>query len=235
MDRFAAREPDGCYTITSLYLDSRSLKTYWDKLGDAPDRFKLRIRTYGRFADGPVRFEIKRRINEVSRKTSVAVPRAVWPLLLAGRPNAGPEFAEAEAAGLRDFARLVAQLSASPKMLIRYERQAFVSRIDRYVRISFDKRMRCQTPRGFDLRGGASGWKHIDDLASVDDAARRVILELKFMAPAPVWLSDLVRRFDLVRRGYSKYCSAIARTVFGGQERRAALTAVPAMSLKVRR
>jgi hypothetical protein len=234
MDMYAAREPERFYTITSLYLDSPGLETYWAKQSDARDRFKMRIRTYGRAADGPVRFEIKRRINEVSRKTSVPVPPGGWAGLVM-RDRAGLRLTEAERSGLRDFQRLAAQLSAAPKMLIRYERRAFVSRIDRYVRISFDKRMRCQTAREFDLGGDAARWRHIDDFGSLDDADCRVILELKFMTSAPVWLTDLVRRFGLFRRGYSKYCCAVERTVFGGQERRALLASVPGFGVRARR
>ena len=79
MDRFAAREPEKFYTITSLYLDTDGYKTFWDKQSDAPSRFKLRVRTYGDETGGPVKFEIKRFLNEITRKTSVQSRRASGP------------------------------------------------------------------------------------------------------------------------------------------------------------
>jgi SPX domain protein involved in polyphosphate accumulation len=68
MDVFSAREEEKFYTITSLYLDTDKYKIYWDKEEDVPARFKIRIRTYGTDSDGPVKFEVKHRLNEIVRK-----------------------------------------------------------------------------------------------------------------------------------------------------------------------
>lgn len=205
MDRYAAREPENFYTISSLYLDTDGYKTFWDKEQEVPVRFKIRVRTYGELADGPVKFEIKRRFNEVSRKTWVEVPRDSWPALLtspASRLTTG--FSSSSRMALNDFVQLVRGMRAAPKMLVEYQRQAFVSRIDRYVRISFDRRLRYQPVRCWDLRGQPEAWQ------SSDESGANLILELKFMTSAPIWLQDLVRNFGLMRRGFSKYCTAVS-------------------------
>ena len=214
MDSYAAREPDQFYTITTLYLDSDRYKTYWDKEEEVPARFKLRVRTYGVLSDGPVKFEVKRRFNEVFRKTRVGIPSEKWPSLLTG-PAEGLDLqlGPSEKTALGDFLRLVHTLRAKPKVLVRYQRQAFISRIDRYVRISFDRRLRYQPANTYDLKGLPDCWRATEDPASPDDLGAKVILELKFMTRAPVWLVDLVRTFGLMRRGFSKYCFAVRGVV----------------------
>lgn len=210
MDWFAAREREQFYTITSLYFDTEGYKTYWDKEEEVPTRFKLRVRTYGNGCDGPVKFEVKRRFNEVSRKTRVDVPRETWPLLLTAPVNGN-------AAKVAEFLRLAWNWGAGPRMLVRYQRQAFTSRIDRYVRITFDRRLQFQPARTCELKGWPNNWRSNDDPGSLDESGSWVVLELKFMTRAPVWLVDLVRRFGLIRRGFSKYCSAVSREVYRWQ------------------
>jgi hypothetical protein len=218
MDRFAARETEQFYTITSLYFDTNGYKTYWDKEQEVPVRFKLRVRTYGNECDGPVKFEVKRRFNEVSRKTRVGVPPENWPHLLVAPVNGfAADFRPSARAAFDDFVLLTRTLGAGPKMLVRYQRQAFTSRIDRYVRITFDRRLQFQPGRTYDLKGGARNWAFSDDPVSLDESGSCVILELKFMTRAPVWLVDLVRRFGLIRRGFSKYGSAVSREIYRWQ------------------
>src|SRR5262245_23727921 len=47
--------------VTSLYLDTPTLKFFRWHLEGRRDRFKLRIRTYGDRSDGPLYAEIKRK------------------------------------------------------------------------------------------------------------------------------------------------------------------------------
>lgn len=228
MDSFAAREEEKFYTITSLYLDTDGYKTYWDKEHDVPNRFKLRVRTYGNNSEALVKFEVKRRINEVVRKTCVEVPRETWPLLLMAPVNGFVAMSSPpKRAAFDDFIRLTRTLGATPKLLVRYQRQAFASRIDRYVRITFDRQLVCQPCTSCDLKGQTRNWRSIDGPGSVDESGPHVFLELKFMTRAPVWLLDMVRTFGLLRRGLSKYRSAVSRAIYFEQEGRELAQAMP--------
>jgi hypothetical protein len=228
IDPYADRESDKFYTIRTLYLDTADYRTYRDKEGEAPARFKLRVRTYGNDLVGPVKFEVKHRLNDVYLKTSLVVPGEQWPRYFWAPIRGFPStFNEAEKSALDNFIRLFRTLGAGPKMLIRYERQAFRSRIDRYVRVSFDRRICHQTVSAYELEGQTAKWRFNDDSHSLGEPGARVILELKFMTRAPLWLSDMVRRFELVRRGFSKYCTAVSRTLDPGQGTRELARAMP--------
>ncbi len=214
MDPYAARESGRFYAIRTLYLDSDDYRTFRDKEDDVTHRFKLRVRTYGRDSAGPVKFEVKRRFNDVFLKSSVVVPADDWPRLLRG-PAGGPPvgLTAAERSAFDHFLRLTLMLAARPKMLIRYERQAYRSRIDPYVRISFDRHIRHQPTGSYDLSGAPWRWASCGGIDLPGWTGEHVVMEFKFKHGAPIWLSDMIRRFELVRRGFSKYCLAVTRTL----------------------
>jgi hypothetical protein len=231
LDPHSERAPENFYTIRTLYLDSAAYKTYWDKIYDVPNRFKLRIRTYGQGTSAPVKFEVKRRFNEVSVKTSLAMPCAGWTRSL--EVNRAPsEFTEAQRSAFESFIGLVRTLGAAPKMLVQYERQAFQARMNSCVRISFDRRICYQPKHCYDLQGQSGLWRFNDDSNSLGEAGARAILELKFMHGVPPWLSDMVRKFDLVRRSFSKYCSAMTRLLESKESARELAWAVPSYALR---
>jgi hypothetical protein len=218
MDRFAAREPEKFYTITSLYLDTDGYKTYWDKQSDAPSRFKLRVRTYGELSRGPVKFEIKRFLNEITRKTSVNVPQGTWTgLLTAPASDLAWDLSRAERSGIEDFIRLTRTYGARPKMLVQYQRQVFTIRNDPSVRISFDRSLRYQPATTYDLAGGPGNWRAGGESRPFGVPGTQVLFELKFASRIPSWIVALVRAFGLSRQGYSKYCSAVERTLYAGR------------------
>jgi hypothetical protein len=228
MDRYSEQEPNKFYTIHTLYLDNAEHKTYWDTEDGVPNRFKLRVRAYGQGSTGPIKFEIKRRTNEVISKTSVVVPTADWSGLLAEPIHEGcTDFRSTAVTALDTFRREVRLLQAGPKMLVKYERLAFRSRIDGYVRISFDRHICHQLKKDYELEGNTKQWFFNDDSNSMWKRGSEVVLELKFSQRAPVWVHDLVRKFGLVRGGYSKYGTAMRRALHGEKQGYNFLSMVP--------
>jgi len=45
-----------------------------------------------------------------------------------------------------------------------------------------------------------------------------VVLEIKTHTSVPLWVPELVRRFSLIQRGYSKYCYAVDRCLESGHD-----------------
>lgn len=198
----------GWYPIRSLYLDNARYQLYRDTEESAPHRFKLRVRGYGDGA-GPVKLEVKQRSMDLIVKTSATLSAEVW----RGARHGSLGLLDAH----RRFAQLVESLHAVPRMLVEYERQAYSSLVDDYVRITFDRRMRCQPAGEWNLAASDRAWRGVDDPASVGAESSLYVMELKFALAPPEWLRDLVRRFDLSRRGYSKYGRAVRRWVMEGE------------------
>jgi SPX domain protein involved in polyphosphate accumulation len=229
MDPFAQEASDQYYPIKTLYLDSPDYRTYWDAREEVASRFKLRIRVYGDDDSGLVKFEIKRRFKDVCLKTTINLHGETWPELLVLPSCRHIENAQhSDNPALLGFIGLAHRIHAEPKMLILYERQAFQSNFDRYVRISFDRRICHQTKHSCDFNAQPANWIFNDGFDSSGEPGPHAVLELKVMTRAPIWLVDMVRRFGLVRRGFSKYCTAVTRMMTQEQMLRELFESKPA-------
>jgi hypothetical protein len=194
LDPYSARVPGHRYEILSLYLDTPGLLTHRMKTGRAQDRFKLRLRTYAG-EDAPVVAEVKRRFGEIIHKTRARVPSA----------------AEEDTHGAADFTQMVARYGAEPKLLVRYEREAWVSLVDEYARVTFDYALEYQPQDAWSFEHEEGGWLPADDPGAMKARGSHAILELKFGASAPGWMASMARDLELWRVGYSKYCTGVEK------------------------
>ena len=198
----------GRYIISSLYLDSPSGRLYHETQNRTPRRFKLRVR---RYAQGDAHFlEIKRRVKDVIVKSRVHLPGSLWPAAFQD-PRLCPH-----APGTRkrkDFDEFVTRslyLHARPSVTVRYEREAFVSRTDRYGRVSFDHRLEGAPGISWTVpyRDGPE-WRRLDAPNRYGIPQSGVVLELKTETIVPIWMVQIVRRYGLKREGFSKFGTAV--------------------------
>jgi len=208
LDRFAERQPDHRYTIESLYFDTPKWALFHANEIELLDRFKLRVRHYPGAASDRVFFEVKRRYHDIILKTRGAVPVDRWPQLLTNpwvsRDLIGPDPA------VERFVALVHTHHAAPVALVRYAREAWSSEVDDYARITFDTRIKSQHVERPSFDHDPRAWRANDDPETqgvAQDSA--IVLELKFTANAPSWMSHLVQRLSLWRRAFSKYGTSI--------------------------
>jgi SPX domain protein involved in polyphosphate accumulation len=195
------------YGIRSLYLDTPDYAFYRASTEKAVERLKLRVRGYAR-GNGPLKLEIKRRIGDVISKKSMLTSRAHWSAIA----ERGLSSLIAEGDGSQfPFLRLVEQMRAAPKVLVTYERSAFHSTIDDYVRVTFDRKIVCQPMHHWRLEGNPRLWRAIDDPGTIQENDSTYVLELKFQLAPPAWLHDLVTALSLTRRGFSKYARSVTR------------------------
>jgi hypothetical protein len=96
-------------------------------------------------------------------------------------------------------------MDLAPIILVRYERQPFVGRQDPGVRVTFDRRLRCRWQRTASLHAHERDYRFVDAPDVFEDRESLIILEMKFDGMYPLWMIDLVRRFDLLRQSFSKY------------------------------
>lgn len=212
IDPWAARNPRGRYAIESLYLDTRDLALFWANEHEQVDRFKARVRHYPEVPGGPVFFEIKRRFNDVISKTRGKVAGAHWSDLLAdpGAPIPA-EVAGKDRAAVERFLSLARTMHLRPYTLVRYDREPYFSRVDDYVRVTFDSAIRAQLRERLSFAAEARGWRALDDAVTqrLIGPDSLIVLELKFTTIVPLWLLHIVERLGLARRSFSKYATSI--------------------------
>jgi SPX domain protein involved in polyphosphate accumulation len=205
-DRHCPERPG--YRVLTLYFDTATLAFHRAKLRRDHDRIKLRARRYGE-AD-TVFLEVKRKTGDIVTKLRAVVPWDRW-------RDAARGFLEAESASapakanLDAFVHLMAETGAEPRLLVEYYREAFVSTVDRYARVTFDRSIRARAEGHWELpeRSSEQGWLDLDHDRTVDHYSP-LILELKCERAVPEWMRGLIRRRGLVRTAFSKYSTGIA-------------------------
>lgn len=200
----------GRYVISSLYLDSPRRRLYRETLDRVPRRFKLRVR---RYTDGErVFLEVKRRIKGIISKLRVPLPADAWPgVVFEPQVAAALDLDEKDRRSLDTFVWNTLRIGASPAAVVRYEREAYISGVERYARVTFDHRLVGQRPSGWHVPADPDDgpWLPVDTPRRFGLAHSGVVLELKAETAVPLWMVDIVTRFGLKRTGFSKYASAL--------------------------
>ena len=202
------------YVITTLQLDDAAYSLHYAKEHEALNRFKLRVRTYGEIGSAPVFTEIKSKREATIHKCRVAIPFAEWsPELLAGARLPRCFRSQRQEIDFLQFKRLVREMDARPVLLVRYVRESHVGKIDRYARVTFDRKLQYQMTRSWTDFGRSGKWRGMDSTEAQGFGLpfSAVVLEVKTLSHAPLWVMDLVERFQLKKCGNCKYSTALWR------------------------
>lgn len=195
-------DPHGsAYPVTSIYLDSPDLAMYWSSARGEERRHKLRIRTYDGGGHETCFFEVKHRHNQIIRKDRAIVRQPAARALLAGAPT-HPDMLlnpQRDLESLYHFQDLLARYNATPRLVVRYMREAYLSKMDEPVRITFDTQITCLPSELFDPETWFASpyWFEPSDLP--------IVLEVKFTDAFPGWVENIIHRLNLRRDSFSKY------------------------------
>jgi SPX domain protein involved in polyphosphate accumulation len=200
---------DGAYAIRSLYFDTAAFDLYAANEHEVGRRFKVRARTYPDSPGSPVFLEVKRRFGDVISKSRAAVPRDLWRQAIECDETTLAQLPERARSAVSAFACRVHLSHLEPVVLVEYEREAYVSEIDSYARLTFDRNIRVQAKAELDLEADPHRWCSIDHAAQTKTMRGVTVLELKFERRPPAWMHAMVRRLELVRYSFSKYCYGV--------------------------
>ena len=201
MDHYSEIAPDYFYIINSLYLDSPSLYLLRSKEMATGYSFNVRIRSYGNGTKPPYFFEVKHKVGEFVKKRRSKTEEGDWRAFLE---------AESEDPNLIQFRSIQEIYNLSPQILTQYRRKAYLSVVDDYARVTFDrdlKFMECPDWRLAPLEDKMSNYDQPEFFGGRGD---NVVLELKCEKKIPLWMVDLIRTFELQRNSFSKYGNSMA-------------------------
>ncbi len=202
------------YRITTLQLEDPWYSLHNAKEFGAVSRFKLRVRTYGEIGSSPIFPEIKAKLEETIVKTRTVVPFNAWSRELVMGVELPDIFKnEKQEIDFLHFKRLTWEIGAEPKTLVRYLRESYVGTLDSYARITFDTQLQYQMTRSWSDFGRSGLWRNMDSTEAQGFGLpwSSVILEVKTLSYMPLWVIDMVERFQLHKRGNCKYSTAIWR------------------------
>ncbi len=207
LDSFTERRPDRQYTVRSIYYDTRRFHCYQEKFDGFRLKKKLRIRGYDTPApDSKTFLEIKHkrgdfigkhraplRWHQIGRVFGDYSPAIDLPFA------PGTREADAAARFLYNYHRR----RMLPVVLVAYEREAFYSRFDNTLRLTFDKNVRSRLYPSLDSL--------YQDRDAVHVMPEQFVFEIKFYGCLPRWVSSVLTRFDLERLAVSKFGMGIDR------------------------
>ncbi len=212
-----ASSKQGGYLVNNVYLDTPGLRFYYDTKFRQETRLKPRVRYYGPEPDNFLALEVKHRHNAISWKRRRQIPADEWPgvLEVSKSERTTPSFIDLP----ETFEEVNHLYCTAPVLHVRYFREPYTSDVDEYGRITFDRALRYRLAHGSsELRGSDDDMTYYGDQASVQEEDSPVVLEIKTAAFIPHWATDLIRRFSLVQRGYSKYCYVIDACLENGHD-----------------
>ncbi len=204
LDDFSAGRPNFSYDVHSIYLDSELLHTHRATVNGEKNRFKLRFRYYDGAPGSPVFCEIKQRVDSCILKRRCPIRREVVPLIVAGQLPEPERLISNEArhlVALQRFNELLLRLNATPRLHNHYYREAWVSRHDNSVRVTFDRHIRVEPYFGTEAVVVMQRPTQI--------YSDFVVLEMKFTTRFPNWFNALISRFNLMRGAAMKYSGGV--------------------------
>jgi len=202
------------YEIRSLYFESPFGTSLLEKQFGVGIRKKLRIRYYPDFYenDEPLAFiELKKKINENVAKRRIIVPLTDSMRILNNESNTSREFYKNATADdretLNEIWYLYKKFNLKPACIVSYKRQAFLSKLEQTLRVTFDTNVFVRN-YNFDLQYGG-GSRYI--------VPRGIsIMEIKFNTFVPHWVIKIIQKNDFLQYKISKFAMGLEKTkIFG--------------------
>lgn len=201
------------YAVYSLYFDTAALDLYRQTRERVSHRYKLRVRYYDDDPRGVAFIEVKEKQGDQIFKRRYQTDKPFVEAIL--RDPSGELLRHALSNGARgtaleEFHQRGHALGAVPKLFVAYEREAFNSKHEPKVRITFDRRIKTT------LSGAAPALAAPRFGANV--GGLNVLVEFKYAGERPQWLSDVLAEFNLRRDSFSKFAECIDVLGISGQQ-----------------
>jgi hypothetical protein len=196
------------YTVRSIYFDTCALDFYHQKLAGVKVRKKLRLRGYNGGQESSIVFlEIKRKhVTSIMKNRAPLEYAHLQNLFATGNVEryvlASQDFPRALEDARRFFFHFCRN-ALRPIALVVYEREAYHSKFDPSLRITFDKCLRSAIYPALDALFTEKEIRYL--------MPRHFILEVKHSGRFPSWLRSAVGRLGLRQQALSKYVIGIDR------------------------
>lgn len=230
-DRFAMRQPNGIYTVRSIYFDTPDFEMFHTKIDGIAHRMKVRLRGYNIGDDAKTVFmEIKRKYEGPILKNRSDTPFGVIKQLFNG--GAMDDFTDriSNPDNARRFFYQILSRNMRPVVNVIYEREPFLGKTldpENDFRMTFDLNLR------------SVAYPAVEALYEEENVRYAFpgysILEVKFNNYCPAWIKPLMEDFQLRREPASKYVGCILSNPFIKPDRTGDIFAKSSMSTLMNR
>ncbi|MBC7774559.1 MAG: polyphosphate polymerase domain-containing protein [Phycisphaerae bacterium] len=217
MDRFAAQQPNGLYTVRSIYFDTPGFEMYHTKIDGIAHRMKVRMRGYNGGNDSSLVFmEIKRKYEgPILKNRADASYGIVRQLFKPGAVFEDHVHQIKNPDNARRFFYQILSRNLRPVINVIYEREPYIGKntnLENDFRVTFDLHLR------------SVGYPSVDRLYDESGATYAFpgffILEVKFNQFCPDWVKPILEEFQMRKEPASKYVGTINSNPFINPARR---------------
>ncbi len=184
------------YTISNIYFDTDDNYLIRTSLSKPRYKEKLRLRAYGvPNADSKVFLEIKKKFRGiVNKRRTVLKLSEAYDFVSSGKAPVPEEYMNTQV--LKEIEYFLKFYPLKPKVYLAYDRIAYYEKGNMDLRISFDCNIRT---RRYDvaLEKGDYGEMLLPDGV--------YLMEIKTSRAMPLWLTEMLAKYDIKRRSFSKY------------------------------
>jgi hypothetical protein len=199
--KFLKRDPyceeNGFYTVRSLYFEDLKNNSHYEKESGINKRNKIRFRTYNNSTDF-IALEKKSKVGQLINKKSLKLSKSFVDELLGDSSllnnTLRKEFPDIENQTALRFYR--------PKVLIEYEREAYVIKNCNNLRVNFDKSITASLDTSLFFQN----FPTTNQITN----SQKVILEVKFTNYLPEHIKFLLSPLDSSLISFSKYAKSIS-------------------------
>ncbi len=210
VDKFAAKQPNGQYTVRSIYFDTPGFEMYHTKVDGIAHRLKVRLRGYNiGDENSKVFLEIKRKYEGPILKNRAYAPFGVVLQLFKGVPIDGFNGEISNHDNTRRFFYQILSRNMRPVVNVIYEREPFFgSTLDPQndFRLTFDMHLRSVAYPAVE--------KLFDETGVRFAFPGYFIMEVKFNHYCPAWVKPILEDFKLRKEPASKYVGTINSNPF---------------------
>lgn len=199
---------DGCYPIVTEYFETPERECFWEKERRLASRRKIRVRIYG--CDGgkipPTGFiEIKHKHFGLGAKRRLFLPvdeaiefaKGHYELLRTVKRD----WSRTQRMIINELFDLIERRKFAPAIQLRYDRKALMTP-DGQLRITFDTSLMCRS----NLLPLEADDQRFETYIIPPEQS---IFEVKSIGPVPYWFREYGAKRKLVRRSFSKFCTAM--------------------------
>lgn len=200
------------YTVRSIYYDTPFMKYYEEKKEGVELRNKFRIRVYDKEEPDSIAFlEIKKKVGNRIGKHRAKIPyTSVNEVLQLGNLEQHL-YNKSHLYDGQKFLYHFYKNSLQPLNLVTYEREAYMGRFDKDVRITFDKNVRTTIYPQLHKIFSEEGAKYL--------SPEHFVLEIKYHNEIPIWATSIIEEFKLNLKAISKYADGLESHIEGTSRR----------------
>lgn len=180
------------YNIRSIYFDTIYNDFYYENEDGLNERYKIRIRIYNK-SSNLIKLEIKYKKNGLTKKESCNISKELCDKLINGEKL---KYYECNSNVLRKMYVEQKNRLLSPKILIEYDRVAYINKIGN-VRVTFDKNIKVSKNVKLLFDDNIYGRRLMED--------NQEILEIKYDEIIPDYIKNQLEINTLFRSSFSKY------------------------------